>query len=374
MEKKNILFISSWFPNKLEPTNGNFVQRHAEAVSQIYAVEVLHAISVIDQKEKYVFDDQFINGIRTLIIYYKNSSNPLVNFVRRMKSYSLGFRKLKKPDLVHANVLHNNMFFAVYLKKRFRIPFVATEHWTALRKINAETTSPNIKKIAKFIGNQAEAVLPVSHDLLSGLKYLGIKTRMTVIPNVVNTKLFEPKSIINERFTFIHVSNLIARKNPEKILKSALRLLEKGYNLSLKIGGDGDITELLEIRADSNFKNSIEIFGTQTLQEIAQKMKSSDCFILLSNDENQPCVIAESFASGINVISTNVGGIGEFFPENAGILLNKVDEDLLEKAMIAVMSTDFKKDHLSLVKYANETFSVDAIGKQFSDVYNEILK
>lgn len=374
MEKKNILFISSWFPNKLEPTNGNFVQRHAEAVSLIHSVEVLHAINVTDQKEKFVFDDQFKNGIRTLMVYYKNSPNPLNNFLRRMKAYSLGFKKLQKPDLVHANVLHNNMLFAVYLKKRFKIPFVVTEHWTALRKINAETTSSNIKRIAKFIGNQADVILPVSHDLLSGLKYLGIKTPMKVIPNVVNTNLFEPKSNANERFTFIHVSNLIARKNPEKILKTTLKLLEKGYDLFLKIGGDGDISELEKIRDASNFKDRIEIFGTQTLEEIAEKMKASDCFILLSNDENQPCVIAESFASGINVISTNVGGIAEFFPKNAGVLLEKIDEDLLEKAMIQLMSTDFEKNPQNLVKYANETFSVEAIGKQFSEVYNEVLK
>ena len=197
---------------------------------------------------------------------------------------------------------------------------------------------------------------------------------MKVIPNVVNTNLFVPKSEPNERFTFIHVSNLIARKNSDKILKTALRLLQKGYDLSLKIGGDGDISELEKIREHSEFKDKIEIFGTQTIQEIAERMKSSDCFILLSNDENQPCVIAESFGSGINVISTNVGGIAEFFPENAGILLDSVDEDLLEKAMLEVMSPTFEKDPLTLVKYANETFSVAAIGQQFSEIYKEILK
>ena len=374
MEKKNILFISSWFPNKLEPTNGNFVQRHAEAVSQIHSVEVLHAINVTHQKEKFIFDDQVINGIRTLIVYYRNAPNPLLNFWRRMLAYSRGFKKLQKPDLVHANVLHNNLLFAIYLKKKFKIPFIVTEHWTALRKINSETTPSSIKKIAKFIGNHASIILPVSHDLAAGLKYLGIKTPMKVIPNVVNTNLFVPKSEPNERFTFIHVSNLIARKNSDKILKTALRLLQKGYDLSLKIGGDGDISELEKIREHSEFKDKIEIFGTQTIQEIAERMKSSDCFILLSNDENQPCVIAESFGSGINVISTNVGGIAEFFPENAGILLDSVDEDLLEKAMLEVMSPTFEKDPLTLVKYANETFSVAAIGQQFSEIYKEILK
>ena len=97
------------FPNKLEPTNGNFVQRHAEAVSLLHDVEVLHAIGDFNQKEKFVFDDEMINGIRTLIVYYKNSKNPLQNFLRRMKAYQLGFKKMQKPDLVHGNVLHNNM-------------------------------------------------------------------------------------------------------------------------------------------------------------------------------------------------------------------------------------------------------------------------
>ncbi|WP_027375961.1 glycosyltransferase [Kaistella palustris] len=374
MQKKNILFISSWFPNKAEPTNGNFVQRHAEAVSGIHSVEVLHAIGIKGQSQKFAVEKKMENGLKILTVYYRNSSNPAVNFLRRMQAYSLGFKKLKKPDLVHANVLHNNMLFAVYLKKRYSIPFVVTEHWTALRRINAETTSSNIKRIAKFIGNQAEMVLPVSQDLLSGLRFLGISTPMKVIPNVVNTKLFEPKEKPNGQFTFIHVSNLIARKNPEKILNAALKLMEKGNDLYLKIGGDGDVSHLEQIRQRSRFKNNIEIFGIQTLPQIAAKMKSADCFILLSDDENQPCVIAESFASGLNVISTNVGGISEFFPESAGILLEKPDEDLLEKAMVKIMSSEFEKRPEFLTEYAAEIFSVEAIAKQFSDVYTAILK
>ncbi|MBC7555687.1 MAG: hypothetical protein H7195_01860, partial [Chryseobacterium sp.] len=42
--KHKILFISAWFPNKLEPTNGNFVQRHAEASALYNNVEILHAV------------------------------------------------------------------------------------------------------------------------------------------------------------------------------------------------------------------------------------------------------------------------------------------------------------------------------------------
>ena len=169
-KRHKILFISSWFPNKLEPTNGNFVQRHAEAVSLLHDVEVLHAIGDFNQKEKFVFDDEMINGTRTLIVYYKNSKNPLQNFLRRMKAYQLGFKKMQKPDLVHGNVLHNNMLFAVSLKRKYGIPFVISEHWSGfLSKQNRKTIA-----LAKIIAKNAELVIPVSKELKKGLQVNGV--------------------------------------------------------------------------------------------------------------------------------------------------------------------------------------------------------
>ena len=371
--RHKILFISSWFPNKLEPTNGNFVQRHAEAVSLLHDVEVLHAIGDFNQKEKFVFDDEMINGIRTLIVYYKNSKNPLQNFLRRMKAYQLGFKKMQKPDLVHGNVLHNNLLFAVYLKKKFGIPFVVTEHWTALREINRNKLPFQKKMIAKFIGNQSSMLLPVSKDLEKGLKSLPIKTKMKVVPNVVDDTVFKPKTSENEKITFIHVSSLIPRKNPEKIIEAAINLWEKGFDLNLKIGGDGDIKPLMNQIEKSSFRDKIEIFGELTISEVAEKMKNADCFILFSDDENQPCVIAESFASGIKVISTNVGGISEFFPDNFGILLEKVDVKLLEEAMIKVLNSELNSSKKEISHYAEQTFSKQKIAEKFSEIYNQVL-
>ena len=372
-KRHKILFISSWFPNKLEPTNGNFVQRHAEAVSLFHNVEILHAIGDFNQKEKFVFDDEMINGIRTLIVYYKNSKNPLQNFLRRMRAYQLGFKKMQKPDLVHGNVLHNNLLFAVYLKKKFGIPFVVTEHWTALREINRNKLPFQKKMIAKFIGNQSSMLLPVSKDLEKGLKSLPIKTKMKVVPNVVDDTVFKPKTSENEKITFIHVSSLIPRKNPEKIIEAAINLWKKGFDLNLKIGGDGDIKPLMNQIEKSSFRDKIEIFGELTIYEVAEKMKNADCFILFSDDENQPCVIAESFASGIKVISTNVGGISEFFPDNFGILLEKVDVKLLEEAMIKVLNSELNSSKKEISHYAEQTFSKQKIAEKFSEIYNQVL-
>ena len=368
-----ILFISSWFPNKLEPTNGNFVQRHAEAVARLHDVEILHSIGDATQKQTYLFDDQIINGIRTLIVYYKNSNNPILNFIRRMKAYKKGFLLLQKPDLVHANVLHNSMLFAVYLKRKFKIPFVITEHWSGFLKINRSQLSKSQLFIAKQIASNAEYILPVSQYLLNDLKELGWPTKFKAIGNVVDTELFHLKSPTNNIFTFLHISNLIQLKNPEKIIAAALKLRKEFDNFELHLGGDGDVEQLNKMVAENNAKHFIKTFPMLTLNEVAAKMRASDCFVLFSDYENFPCVLLESLSTGTPAIATKVGGIPEIINERNGLLISNNQNDLYE-AMKKVLEgkVDFDEPQ-DLHNQIEKHFSMDVIAKKFDTVYQNIL-
>lgn len=370
-----ILFISSWFPNKLEPTNGNFVQRHAEAVALKHDVEILHTIGDFKQKETFVFDDKIINGIRTLVIYYRNSKNPIQNFLRRMKAYKMGFSKMQKPELVHGNVLHNNMLFAVYLKKKFKIPFVITEHWTAYQENASDAHGALWRFFAKFIANQSSAVLPVSQNLKKGLLALGVKKPINVISNVINTEVF--KLNVNEQknsiFTFLHVSSLVERKNPDKIIRTAKRLHDKGYQFQLSIGGNDPKniqTQINELSASSY----ISTFGLLTLEGVAKKMQESHALVLFSENETQGCVLVEANACGIPVISSNVGGVPEFVNEKSGILVKKDDEEDLYRAMEDVLLQKVKFESAeNLHNEIKEKYSPKIIGDSFSKVYQKIL-
>lgn len=376
MKRKKILFISSWFPNKLEPTNGNFVQRHAEAVSLLYDVEILHAIGNFDQREQFVYDDRVINNIRTLIVYYKNSINPARNFLRRMKAYLNGFSKLNKPDLVHANVLHNNMLFAVYLKKKYKIPFVVTEHWTAFQQQNLSRTSGNIKRIAKYIAKHAGYILPVSHNLKASLEQLGITTPMKVISNVVDTDVFtiKPKDEKQNGVKFLHVSSLIPRKRPKDIINTVHALYQNGYQVSLEIGGDGDSGALMTLVKSLAAEEYIKVFDAISYAEVAEKMQNSDYFILFSENETQGCVILESYACGKPVISTKVGGAAEFIIEGFGIGIEKDNTDQLYDALEKICKQEYVfKNAAEIRNYCVDRYSRMAIARQFTTVYNEVL-
>ncbi|AZA78386.1 glycosyltransferase family 4 protein [Chryseobacterium sp. G0186] len=368
-----ILFISSWFPNKLEPTNGNFVLRHAEAVASLHEVEILHAIGDPSQDQEFIFDDQMINGVRSLIVYYKSFKNPLLNFRNRMQAYQNGFLKLQKPDLVHANILHNSMFFAVSLKEKYKIPFVISEHWSGFLQINRSKLSFLSILTARFIARKASYLFPVSKILMNNLKDLKIGNHFKVIGNVVNTDLFFPEKRQDKTFRFLHISNLIPLKNPDAIIKAAVRLRKDFKNFELEIGGDGDVERLNKIVEENNSRDYIKTFGEISHSEVAGKMKKSNCFVLFSDYESFSCVLLESLSSGVPVIATNVGAIPEIIGENHGIIIEKSEEELY-KAMKNILSGSYKTGSPEeLHQYVVDNFSVSAIAQEFNQAYQKVI-
>ncbi|REC48242.1 glycosyltransferase [Chryseobacterium pennipullorum] len=369
-----ILFISSWFPSKIEPTNGNFVQRHAEAVSLLHDVEILHAIGDSTQREEFISDDQIINGIRTLIVYYKNSGNPVLNFKRRMQAYKLGFLKLQRPNLVHANILQNTMLFAVYIKKKYKIPFVVSEHWSGFLKVNRQKLSFTKVIVARYIANRASCLLPVSKILMENLKELKIGSQFKVVGNVVDTDIFVPSDASGHQpFTFLHLSNLIPLKNPDMIIEAAVRLRKEFNGFELHIGGDGDVERLNAKIKKSDAQEFIKTFGEISYQHVAEKMKRSNCFVLFSDYESFSCVLLESLSSGVPVIATRVGAIPEMISNNHGIVIDKSEEELYKAMKNMLMGVHRTDTPAELHHYVENGFSKPAIAKEFSTAYQQFV-
>lgn len=374
MEKLTILFLSSWYPNKLEPLNGSFVQRHAEAVATIHHVEVLHAIGNPDQKEKYVFEEKTINGVKTSLVYFRSSSFSLFNFFNKFKAYKLGFSNMNKPDLVHANVLYYPMIFAVYLKNKHKIPFVISEHWSDFLEQEHYNIGFLRKKISLFIAKKANAILPVSKKLKEGLLKLGIKNNFHVVPNVINTDLFSASNIKKDKegFGFLHISSLVKMKNPEKILNTFLRLKNEGFLINLTIAG-AESTELKEIVLKNFAEKNVTLLPTISQQEVAVLMQKSDCFVLFSDFETQGCVLLESISTGLPVIAPKVGGIEELINQNIGILIEVGNEEQLYKAMKSMLENSKTYNKEVLHTFAENNFSVAVVANQLDKIYKNIL-
>ena len=206
------------------------------------------------------------------------------------------------------------------------------------------------------------------------MQKLGLKGNYFIVPNVVNTDLFYPSERSENIFTLTHISNMDNNhKNIEGILRVVKKLENEIDDFRFKIIGENSETYI-------SFAKKIGLDLKKTIfieqiphEEIAANLKESNLFVLFSNYENLPCVILEAFSCGIPVISTNVGGIEEFFPKDFGFLINVKDEDALLQKIIEVC-TLFKTDVQKMHSYVQKNFSKTTIANQFSELYNSALK
>lgn len=385
-KRLNILFLASWYPNKVHPKNGNFVQQHAKAVSQHCNVASLHIIAN-KQDKKFEVETVDNNGVLEVIVYYKKikGSSPIHKYQklkRRHEAHVLGYHEvlntLGKIDLTHLNVTYPAGLFALYLKQRHKIPFIITEHSTAYLPSSTHQFSKIEIKWIKKIGLNADLICPVSQDLATNMKQFGINNKYQVVPNVVNTAIFEKSSSENQtdKKNILHISHLKDdHKNVTGILRVIKKLSEQRHDFSITIAGDGDTEAIKKYAKELNIPDrAIKYKGELSITEVAELMNAADVFLLFSNYENLPCVISESLVMGVPVISSDVGGIKEMLTKENGILIPKGDESELLTQLNSIIDNLANYNTNDISDKAIQTYSFNAVSNQFAEIYNNILK
>lgn len=390
MERKklNILFISAWFPEKNNPTLGNFVLKHIQAVGiycNVYAVHV-----VFNKNKSNSFSDyeySYENEIQILRIYL-NKPNPFwlnslffIRFFRYINAYLKGIKYFKsksvKFDILHANIMYPTILTAFFLHKILKTPFVITEHWTAYLPDDPNHFNFFKKFIINFFARKSSAIIPVSEDLKLAMQRIGIKGSYKVVPNVVDNCFYSDSVVDNTNniFKFIHISSLDdAQKNISGILDTAKKLSEYRNDFEIKIITDGNAQKFIEKCKQLNIYNRFVFFEfNKSTEDVAKLLKQSDCLLMFSNYESFSVVIAESLACGIPVIATKAGGLANELDENYGIFIEKSNEKYLYEAMINMMNNYHHYDKNTLISFAQK-FTPQNVGNEIFNVYKSILK
>lgn len=385
-KKLNILFLSSWYPNKVTPKNGNFIQKHAEAVSAHCNVFALHIIAR-EQTEKFVVETQQFNNVLETIVYYKKvlSTTPILHQLKKLairrKAHKLGLREIIKTgktiDFVHLNICFPAGLFALYLKKKYNIPYIISENWTVL--LDSDPT--NFTKVEQYFVNKinrnAAMLCPVSEDLKKALQKIAPNQVYSIIPNVVDTKIFKPNIPTNkiEKVKLLHLSNLKdEHKNITGIINVIKQLSVTRTDFQLTIAGDGEAEMYQRQMLKLKIPHGVILFeGKKTTEEVAELMSRHDAFLLFSNYENLPCVVVECLTMGLPVIGTNVGGVSEMINESNGLVIESKDEKALLEKLNVLIDNINNYDNTKIAENAKAIYSYEAVGQQFFDIYKRIL-
>jgi glycosyltransferase involved in cell wall biosynthesis len=373
-----VLFITAWYPTRENPIDGIFIREHAKSVS-IYAneVTVIHA-GRTDKRTKGIYRifDTIEEGIRTIRIYCFPSPFRPINYISYSWAILVVARKLFKkgffPEIIHAHVYTAGLP-ALILARWYRIPIVLSEHWSRfpLRKLNVFE-----KILAKLVMNRVDMILPVSNSLKMTLRGCGIKGRFKVVPNVVDTSLFYPpekNQKIHDDKKILFVGSLKPVKGLPYLFDALSELGRERIDWHLDIVGEGAAREEYEqmvVRLGLDHK--IKFHGLRTKREVSGFMRQADFFVLPSLWENLPCVIIEAMASGLPIVSTDVGGIPELINAETGILVPPGNVTRLSEALGLMTESLHQYDRFRIAQKA-QRYSMQAIGKLINSIYENCL-
>jgi len=385
-KKLNILFLASWYPNKVTPKNGNFIQKHAEAIAAHCTVFALHIIAR-KQIEDFVIETEMNNNVSETIIYYKKVTSKipflhqLLKLLVRRKAHNLGYQEILKKasviDFVHLNICFPAGLFALHLKNKYKLPYIISENFTVLLDSDPINFTAVEQYFVNKINRNADMLCPVSNDLKKALQKIAPNQEYEIIPNVVNTKIFKPtiSSKKIEKVKLLHLSNLKdEHKNVTGIINVIKKLSESRTDFSLTIAGDGNTEKYEQQIAKLNIHTGVILFeGKKTTIEVAELMSKHNAFLLFSNYENLPCVVVECLTIGLPVIGTNVGGVSEMINTDNGIVIEAKDEVALIESLNILINNINTYDNSNIAKKAKEIYSYEAVGRQFFNIYNKIL-
>ncbi len=230
----------------------------------------------------------------------------------------------------------------------------------------------------KMAVKYSSGVTTVTQNLAEAMQNLGLKNDYYITPNVADIQDFFPK----EKIEVSHIKKLIhvscfdePAKNIKGIINVVKKLSQVRSDFTMEIIGDGKDYAMIREYAKMEGLDAplLSFTGLLTGSELSLKMRHADAFVMFSNYENFPCTIVESLASGVPVISTDVGGIAEHITTDFGTLMNPGNEEGLKNAIINILDHPEKFNKTNMREYAVKNFSMEESGKLFDSIYNKVI-
>jgi glycosyltransferase involved in cell wall biosynthesis len=113
------------------------------------------------------------------------------------------------------------------------------------------------------------------------------------------------------------VGACIQAKRFDLLIESIGLLQQNGLDCGLVIIGDGPLKVPLQLKAQTILKDGT-FFFTGEIPNAEKVMRVFDIFCLTSDFEGTPNVVMEALASGLPVLSTNVGDVSELIEDGVG--------------------------------------------------------
>lgn len=288
-------------------------------------------------------------------------------------------RKLReiRPDVVHGQGTERDCAISAVLSG---FPNVLTIHGN-LRLI-AEVTNVKPFSFGWLAARLESLTIPRSLGVVCITRYtrdaVAPLARQTwVVPNAVDTRLFEVENKPDENRTILCVGYVCVRKNQNAFIRalddSALAKKAKFLFLGQAAKGDPYAEEFFQL---VNARPWCTYAGFADRDALRKYLQHASLLALPSLEDNCPMVVLESMAAGVPVVAARVGGVPDLVedgktglfcdPLDPGSMRNAVERMLTNSTMASEMAKTAKST-------ARERFHPHAIANRHVEIYEEVL-
>lgn len=257
-------------------------------------------------------------------VYYLDKKRGIdCNVIKKLKKVI----EVEKPDVIHNHLY--SLKYVVWANQKNKISIIHTVHNIAKREAGS------VDKILYKMFFKKKYVIPValSKNIQESIREL-YKLPIEEIPVVFNgidlSKCIE-KIEYNKKnkFTIVHIGRFVHQKNHVGLINAFAEFHKVRADSELILVGDGELKEeIIDLVRRKGISKSVKFEGIK--ENVYPILNQSDAFILPSLYEGIPMTLIEAMGTGIPIIATNVGGVGNMLNENNALLINCNESEIVD--------------------------------------------
>lgn len=182
-----------------------------------------------------------------------------------------------------------------------------------------------------------------------------------------------------KRDSLLYAGIVCPRKNVERLIQAIALVREKNPNVHLNIAGsleDSHYAERCKAEVQRlGLEGNIDFLGSITLDDMQQRLSSTQLMVLCSLQETAPLSIGEAMAAGVPVVASNICGIPNMVEAGVtGCLVDPLDVEDIARGILEGLALDREAAGQRSKQLARERFSVEVVALATVEVYRELLK
>jgi glycosyltransferase involved in cell wall biosynthesis len=289
-----------------------------------------------------------------------------------------------KPDVVHVHSFFGIGLEALLASACLGVRVVGTNHTTIAGFGGHIPVS--VERAAAYVSwfyNRCDWVTAPSRSVF---EELGTVCRPhAVVSNPIDIELFRPLchgegDALRARFglsgpTITYAGRLGAEKNIEPLLHAMALLRDQGVAAELAIAGHGAHEPILRaLAAELRVADRVRFLGTLAQNELAQLLRVSDSFAIMSTSETQSMVLLQAMASGVPVVAAAARALPEFVGREHGVLVEPQDTVGLAGALAELLADPARRRRMGDAgrRFA-ERFSVETVTDTWEALYRSVV-